>query len=259
MVVGFDQGCAKQKHHVFKVSDPKRLAVTEQYIATPPNKWVNEEEEKRRAIAVDCEMGYTTYGMELIRVTATVFPTGETLLDALVRPLGDILDLNSLYSGVFPEMMTLAKPPLKLNAPYPPIEGPIMNPTAPATHEVPQIPILPSPQAAREVLLGYITPKTPIIGHSLDNDLHALRLCHPSVVDTSILFPHSRGLPLRNRLKYLVSGLLGREIQVEGDENGHDSAVDARCAAELVRYKIRERFKKELREMNGSSGPSMKA
>jgi hypothetical protein len=61
------------------------------------------------------------------------------------------------------------------------------------------------------------------------------------VIDTAILFPHSRGFPARNKLKFLVETYLQRKIQVEGAVDDHDSAVDARCAREMVRFKISEK------------------
>ncbi len=48
-------------------------------------------------------MCYTVRGMELVRLTATSWPDGKELLDVLVHPVGEILDLNSRYSGVSPE------------------------------------------------------------------------------------------------------------------------------------------------------------
>merc|ERR1711879_368286 len=55
-----------------------------------------------------------------------------------------------------------------------------------------------------------------------------LKLVHSKVVDTSVVFPHKRGLPYKRKLKTLMSELLKKVIQ-EGDtiEVGHDSSEDA--------------------------------
>lgn len=234
-VGGFDRGCKKSPTHVYYVGDNKRLASYFPYIKTPENPAITTP----RALAFDCEMCYTTMGMEVCRLTATAFPTGELVIDALVRPFGEVLDFNSQFSGVTAEMMTSAVPYTPQPYPDPTPTSTFINPTGPIDKSA-ILSIIPSPEEARAALCAYINPDTVLVGHALNNDLTVLRLCHEKVVDTMVLFPHTRGFPLRNRLKYLVLRFLEREIQVEGDPAGHDSAVDARCAAELCRLKIRQ-------------------
>lgn len=239
-VVGDSAGCASASSHVFKVSDAKRLAVTFPYITTPPNPNIKKIDEPKRAVALDAEMCYTTHGMEICRLSAVAFPSGEIIIDALVRPFGEVLDFNTRFSGITAEMLARATP--WKSTPYPPLDSAIINPTTGSSPTLPQaetLSILPSPLAARDALLQYITTNTPLIGHSLSNDLNVLRLCHTAIVDTVIAFPHVKGLPLKNRLKWCVERFLKRQIQIEGEVAGHDSVVDARCAAELVRWKVK--------------------
>lgn len=253
--VGQSPGCVTCENHVYKVSEAKRLAAIWQFVETPGHqKSIAEDEVMKpieRAICLDCEMCYTTLGMELIRVTATAFPSGEVVVDALVRPKGEILDLNSRFSGVFSKHIMNAQP--HSTRPYPPTptsSDSFINPSSlpPSDAEEDALAILPSPEAARSLLLSYMDSETPILGHALENDLNALRLCHRTIVDTAILFPHQRGLPLRNKLRWLVEKHLGRMIQVEGDSpQGHDSKIDARCAGELVRSIIKEETAKKKR------------
>jgi RNA exonuclease 1 len=86
-------------------------------------------------------------------------------------------------------------------------------------------------------LLDIITPRTVIAGHSLNSDLMALKMTHPFIVDTTLLYPHPRGLPLRSSLKYLSQKYLGREIQSNHGKTGHDSLEDARACLDLIRQK----------------------
>ena len=233
--VGQSSGCTQASTHVFKISDPKRLGLIMPFEETPGN---SQASDPKRAVAFDCEMGYTTMGLELIRLTATSWPTGEELLDVLVRPLGEVLDLNSRFSGVFPQDYKDAIP---------------CDSTGTADKVLPdadgktRLQLVDSPFAARTLLFSLITPSTPLIGHALDNDLNATRIIHPSIVDSVLLYPHPRGLPLRFGLKVLMKKHLDRDIQTGGAQ-GHDSKEDARAAGDLVRLKIAEMWKAMKKE-----------
>ncbi|KAI4185346.1 MAG: hypothetical protein LQ346_005921 [Caloplaca aetnensis] len=218
--VGVSAGCTKSDTHVFKISDPKRLALVMPFQLTP----TSDRTGLPGAVCFDCEMGYTTLGLELIRLTATAFPDGRPLLDVLVRPLGEILDLNSRFSGVWPEDWEKATP---LD------EDAVQSDTDTA----PILQIVESPVAARELLFRLLTPETPLIGHALENDLNAVRILHPVIVDTCLLYAHPRGLPIRYGLKVLMKKHFDRDIQMGGDQ-GHDSKEDARAAGDLVRRRI---------------------
>lgn len=79
--------------------------------------------------------------------------------------------------------------------------------------------------------------ETILVGHSLENDLLALKISHDLVIDTAILYKHSRGACYKIALRVLSSRFLSRQIQASG--NGHDSIEDARAAMELALLKIR--------------------
>ncbi|KZF23648.1 hypothetical protein L228DRAFT_246478 [Xylona heveae TC161] len=224
-VVGTSSGCSVADTHVYKISDPKRLASVLQFERTPPNSKVP----AGKAYGFDCEMGYTVHGLELIRLTLTAWPGGEEVLDVLVRPIGEILDLNSRFSGVWPEHFATALPYEK-NASHK--AGNLQAST-------PSLRVVPSPAAARSLLFEHLSPQTPLIGHALENDLVATRIIHPSIIDTVLLYPHPKGLPIRYGLKMLVAKHLHRLIQT-GGERGHDSKEDARSAGDLVRFKVAE-------------------
>ncbi|OJD33207.1 rna exonuclease [Diplodia corticola] len=224
-------GCSTLDTHVFKISETKRLALVLPFIATPPNP----NAIKGKAICFDCEMGYTVYGMELIRLTVTSWPDGEPLIDVLVRPLGTVLDLNTRFSGVTPDQFFNAQP-------YDPADPASANPRAGNGEKQPSLRIVSSPAEARSLFLSFIAPETPVLGHALENDLNSIRLVHPTIVDTVLLYPIRGGLPSRPALKGLVKGLLGRDIQTAGAA-GHDSLEDSRATGELVRVKVEREWR----------------
>ncbi|MBE3044181.1 3'-5' exonuclease [Candidatus Bathyarchaeota archaeon] len=231
--VGDSAGCATGDDHVFKVSDPKRLASVTNYAETPDN-----TKKIEYAVCFDCEMGYTVYGLELIRFTATSWPGGEELVDVLVRPKGEILDLNSRYSGVWPQDIANAEPYTPTETPKPPEEPKSKDPAQ--ANERRKFKIVNTPEAARELLFSFITPDTPLVGHGLENDLNAMRIVHPTLVDTVLLYPHKLGLPYRHGLKMLAAQHLEKHIQLEDSSmQGHDSAEDARAAGELARLRVK--------------------
>lgn len=89
----------------------------------------------------------------------------------------------------------------------------------------------------QERLLKLLTPQTIILGHSVNSDLSALKMTHPFIIDTSILYPHPRGHPLKSSLKWLAQKYLSREIQKGHGTLGHDSVEDARACLDLVKMK----------------------
>lgn len=227
-------GCTQATTHVFKISEPKRLALTMPFKETPPKVLTPGP---NMAVCLDCEMGYTTLGLELIRLTATAWPNGEDLLDVLVRPLGEVLDLNSRFSGVWPKDYANALS----------YECISVDEEKPSKGSEQRLRIVESPTIGRDLLFEHLTPETPLIGHALDNDLNATRIIHPSIVDTVLLFPHPRGLPLRFGLKALMKKHLDRDVQMGGDQ-GHDSKEDARAAGDLVKFKVSEMWKTMKRD-----------
>ncbi|KAI4248703.1 MAG: hypothetical protein LQ352_005854 [Teloschistes flavicans] len=225
--MGVSAGCTKADSHVFKISDPKRLALVMPFKQTP----IPESTDLPGAVCFDCEMGYTTFGMELIRLTATAWPDGREVLDVLVRPLGEVLDLNSRFSGVWPEDYAKAvRYDTASND-----DGAAVNANG--------LKLVDSPVKARELLFELLTPDTPLMGHAIENDLNASRILHSVIVDTCLIFPHPRGLPLRFGLKMLMKKHLDRDIQMGGAQ-GHDSKEDARAAGDLVRYKVAQTWQR---------------
>lgn len=218
------RGCTEAPHHVFKVIDPARLALLLPFKETPAR---GTKGKPKQPVVFDCEMSYTTLGLELVRVTALSWPSHKTLLDVLVRPIGEILDMNTRFSGVTAEMLSNAKD-------YGLVPRPKYEPGE-------QLQRVASPAAAREFMFDLLDPQTPLIGHAIENDLNACRMIHPFVIDTVLLYPHTLGLPYRRGLKDLTRSILGRSIQASTSA-GHDSKEDSIATGDLVLKKVGEKW-----------------
>ncbi|KAI1701252.1 small RNA degrading nuclease 5 [Ditylenchus destructor] len=68
----------------------------------------------------------------------------------------------------------------------------------------------------REKMFQFVNSKTILIGHSLENDLRALRVVHEKVVDTALVWRHSRGSNVKWSLRDLAKTMLNKDIQ-QGD------------------------------------------
>ncbi len=89
---------------------------------------------------------------------------------------------------------------------------------------------------------------TILCGHSLENDLKALRFTHPFLIDTAIAFQRTRnGNCYKEKLRDLCWFYLKRKIQTgkitcphggEKDVLGHCSVEDARACLDLVKFKL---------------------
>lgn len=158
----------------------------------------------RSVLAIDCEMCIVEGGeMALTRISIVEWD-GNVLLDEFVKPDKPIIDYLTPYSGITPTKLENVTTNLK---------------------------------DIQDRLLKEITPKHILIGHSLNSDLMALRLTHPFIIDTSMLYPHPRGPPMKSSLKWLAQKYLGREIQKGHGTQGHDSVEDARACLDLVQIK----------------------
>ncbi|KAF9876494.1 RNA exonuclease [Colletotrichum karsti] len=157
----------------------------------------------RECLALDCEMcmtGESEYSLTRISIISW---SGDLIMDELVKPEKPIIDYVTRFSGITEEMLK---------------------------------PVTTTLQDIQKKLLELVTPRTILIGHSLESDLKALRFSHPFIVDTSLIYPHPRGPPLKSSLKWLTQKYINREIQ-KGGANGHNPIEDARACLDLVRQK----------------------
>lgn len=153
-------------------------------------------------LAVDCEMCSTKEGgLELTRVTV-VDRFSRVVLDTLVKPSHDIIDYHTAFSGLTEEKL------MHVNV---------------------------SLEQVQIAMLRLVRANTILVGHSLENDLRALKLCHRRCVDTGVIYPHPKSYPYRHKLKHLAEDYLKMKIQ-RGD--GHDSVEDASAAMQLFLLKV---------------------
>lgn len=175
------------------------------YFETCPKSILRNLHPTFEVIAIDCEMCLTSNQvLELTRVTV-LSQHHEVILDEYVKPLNEIIDYKTQYSGMTKEILE------------------------PVTTRIEQI---------QTWFLRNTTRETLFIGHSLDSDLHALKLSHKKCIDTAILYPHPKWFPYRLKLKQLAKQYLKKSIQDNSIDIGHDSIEDAKTALELVNLKV---------------------
>ncbi|KAG8280707.1 hypothetical protein J6590_074493 [Homalodisca vitripennis] len=113
--------------------------------------------------ALDCEMGFTVRGLELLKVTV-ITQDGSVKYESLVRPKAEIVDYNTRFSGVKEEeycgnLRTLTE--------------------------------------VQSDMTEFIKEDTILIGHGLEKDLRAFRMVYSTYVDTGVVFPHRSKTILR--------------------------------------------------------------
>lgn len=197
-----DMGCVTSNTHVSDNDETELLGYQ-----TTMDPETDDDVRSYAVYALDCEMCYTTKGLELTRVTI-VDSDCKTVYESLVKPINPIIDYNTQFSGITKDQM---------------------DRTSTSILQV------------QANILHLCNSKTILIGHSLESDMKALKIIHSCIIDTAIMFPHRLGLPHKRALRTLASEYLTKIIQ--GNIAGHDSAEDAITCMELVIWKLKEDLK----------------
>ncbi|KAL8948902.1 MAG: hypothetical protein Q9222_004949, partial [Ikaeria aurantiellina] len=155
-------------------------------------------------LAIDCEMCRVDGDDAALTRISLVDWDGEVVMDELVKPAKPVIDYLTRFSGITAEKLD---------------------------------PVTTTLADVQARLLDLLTPQSILVGHSLNSDLDALKITHPFIVDTSILYQHPRGPPLKSSLKWLAQKYLSREIQRGHGSVGHDSVEDSRACLDLVKLK----------------------
>ncbi|KFM67856.1 RNA exonuclease 1-like protein, partial [Stegodyphus mimosarum] len=191
------EGCATWQFHVSVERSPKDV----EYVKPREKRQLNRKK-SHRVYALDCEMCYTTGGLEVAKI-GIVGIDGLTVYESFVLPKNKILDYNTVYSGITANDLKGVSTTLV---------------------------------DVQTFLLKLLNKDSILVGHGLENDLKALSLIHHKVVDTSVVFPHKYGNRYKRSLKSLALEYLNKSIQ--DSTCGHDCIEDARTCMELMLWKI---------------------
>ena len=161
-----------------------------------------EGREEMPLIAVDCEMVETERGSELARISVVTEDT-ECIYDTLVRPELPVLDYRTKYSGLDEGMLENVTTTLK---------------------------------DVHERLASVLPHNSILVGHSLENDFHAMKFRHPFVIDTSYLFTPHATPTMKPALRKICKELL--QVDIQNSEGGHNSIEDSVTCMKLVHLKL---------------------
>lgn len=152
-------------------------------------------------IGIDCEMVDTIIGKELARVSL-IDHMGRVLYDSVVRPVNEVTDYLTQYSGITAKMIRECKTSFR---------------------------------EAQERILSFLDENAILVGHAIQNDLQCLKLIHDRIIDTSDIYPHPNGHPSKHSLVFLLSRVLRESLNREG---GHDSVDDAKATLRIAMKKF---------------------
>ncbi|CAH1155330.1 unnamed protein product [Phaedon cochleariae] len=154
-------------------------------------------------VAIDCEMCRTSTGeLELTRISA-VNEKQEVFYDTLVKPDNQIVDYLTKWSGINKKMMKDVTKKLK---------------------------------DVQNDLKKLLPDDAILIGQSLENDLHALKMMHPYIIDTSVIYNITGDRSRKTKLQTLAREFLQEKIQA--GPAGHCSTEDSTACMKLVQLRL---------------------
>ncbi|XP_014673830.1 PREDICTED: uncharacterized protein LOC106814072 isoform X2 [Priapulus caudatus] len=154
---------------------------------------------------IDCEMCMVISKKYVLTRIAVVDEQLQCVYETLVMPHLRIIDYVTKYSGITKELL----------------QG-----------------VTTSLQDVQTQLKNILPADAILVGHSLSNDLHAMEMFHPYIIDTSIVYNTKWRRCMKTSLRQLTSMFLGREIQCWGAQ-GHHPTEDAIATMELLLLKLR--------------------
>lgn len=236
-----NNGCSANRVHVWTGISTGLNGPYEGFVRTKKRPGRMPADGNTGIYALDCEMCFTGCGLELAKISI-IRSDGNLQYETFVRPERDIVDYNTRFSGI-------TEKDLNIDCSYgmrraSTASNSSASSTTSSNSYYPRS--VKTLQEVQKDILSFIFEDTILIGHSIENDLKALKLMHQSIIDTSIVFPHYYGLPYRRSLKALTKSILKRDIQ--NNENGHCSFEDSRACLELMLWKVRKDFRELLEQ-----------
>ncbi|XP_046826390.1 RNA exonuclease 1 isoform X1 [Vespa crabro] len=173
----------------------------DEYVFTKDN--YTEVTAKSPMFALDCEMCKTITGnLELTRISL-VNESFNVVYETLVKPDNKIIDYLTQYSGITEEMLS--------------------NVTTTLTD-------------VQETLRMLLPADCILVGQSLNFDLHTLKMMHPYIIDTSVIFNITGVRHRKTKLQVLAKIFLDMSIQ-QGN-SGHCSTEDSIASMKLTQLKL---------------------
>ncbi|KAJ0178293.1 hypothetical protein K1T71_006116 [Dendrolimus kikuchii] len=153
---------------------------------------------------LDCEMCLTSAGSELTRI-CLVNENHKTVYETFVKPYNSILDYLTRYSGVTRDSM----------------------------HNVTK-----RLEDVQKELRDILPSDAILVGQSLNIDLHALKMMHPYIIDTSLIYNFTGDRNRKPKLKSLAKEFLQEDIQI--GNKGHSPIEDSLASLKLVQLKLKK-------------------
>lgn len=158
---------------------------------------------KSPMFGLDCEMCLTSAGSELTRVSI-VNEKHENVYESFVKPYNNITDYLTKFSGITKSILSNVEKRL---------------------------------EDVQKDICDLLPPDAILVGQSLNTDLHALKMMHPYVIDTSLIYNFAGERTRKPKLKVLAREFLNEDIQ--SGKNGHCSVEDALASLKLVQLKLK--------------------
>lgn len=177
---------------------------------------VKEEIASFPIFAIDCEMVETNDGKSSLARISVINEDMNCIYNTLVKPTLPITDYRTKFSGITEDMLKNVEQTLV--------------------------------DIQRE-LKELLPEKCILVGHSLECDFEVLKLCHPYVIDTSILFTPTSNPCGKPGLKFVTKRMLNLDIQT--GNSGHDPTEDAIACMKLVKKKLNGGSKLRLKWKDG--------
>ncbi|XP_076623466.1 RNA exonuclease 5 isoform X1 [Colletes latitarsis] len=158
---------------------------------------------KSPMFGLDCEMCKTTTGeLELTRISV-VDERLDIIYESLVKPENTIIDYLTRFSGITKELLD--------------------DVTTTLTD-------------VQQVLRKLLPADAILVGQSLNFDLHSLKMMHPYVIDTAVIFNITGDRSRKTKLQTLAREFLGERIQES--KSGHCSTEDSIASMKLAQLKL---------------------